>query len=67
MVQQAVDITWKFTGDSYSVGYDVKLTGFSNELPTQRESVTDTASRWRREREKNRKKTHPWHLAGRAS
>ncbi len=30
--QQAVDITWKFTGDSYSVGYDVKLTGFSNEL-----------------------------------
>jgi len=30
--QQAVDITWDFGGDSYSVGYDVKLTGFANEL-----------------------------------
>ncbi len=30
--QQAVDITWLFGGDSYSVGYDVKLTGFASEL-----------------------------------
>ena len=30
--QQAVDITYVFGGDSYSVGYDVKLTGFANEL-----------------------------------
>ena len=30
--RQAVDITYVFGGDSYSVGYDVKLTGFSNEL-----------------------------------
>ncbi|MEI6640069.1 MAG: membrane protein insertase YidC, partial [Chlorobium sp.] len=30
--QQAVDIIWDFGGDSYSVGYDVKLTGFANEL-----------------------------------
>ncbi|NTW68426.1 MAG: membrane protein insertase YidC [Chlorobiaceae bacterium] len=29
---QAVDITWLFSGDSYKVGYDVKLTGFASEL-----------------------------------
>jgi YidC/Oxa1 family membrane protein insertase len=29
---QAVDISWLFSGNSYKVGYDVKLTGFSSEL-----------------------------------
>jgi len=29
---QAIDITWLFSGDSYKVGYDVKLTGFASEL-----------------------------------
>jgi YidC/Oxa1 family membrane protein insertase len=27
---QAIDITYEFSGQSYKVGYDVKLTGFSN-------------------------------------
>ncbi|NTV06018.1 MAG: membrane protein insertase YidC [Chlorobiaceae bacterium] len=30
--QQAIDITYHFTGDSYKVDYDVKLTGFASEL-----------------------------------
>jgi YidC/Oxa1 family membrane protein insertase len=30
--QQAIDITYRFTGDSYKVDYDVKLTGFASEL-----------------------------------
>ena len=29
---QAIDLTYRFTGDSYSVDYDVKLTGFASEL-----------------------------------
>ncbi len=30
--QQAIDITYHFTGDSYKVDYDVQLTGFASEL-----------------------------------
>ncbi len=30
--QQAIDITYHFTGDSYKLDYDVKLTGFASEL-----------------------------------
>ena len=30
--QQAIDITYLFGGNSYKVGYDVKLTGFGNAL-----------------------------------
>ncbi len=30
--RQAVDISYLFGGDSYNVGYDVKLTGFASEL-----------------------------------
>jgi YidC/Oxa1 family membrane protein insertase len=29
---QAIDITYRFTGESYKVDYDVKLTGFASEL-----------------------------------
>ncbi|MCF8382216.1 MAG: membrane protein insertase YidC [Chlorobium sp.] len=30
--QQAIDITYRFSGNSYKVDYDVKLTGFNNAL-----------------------------------